>query len=306
MPVCEPETSTSLAQHNPRLPTARPFRRHPVRGLGADVFIEHAIPNTLGPHRHDTWQLSFVPPGAAVEVAWQPPEGKLQKKRIVGGEIWLLPPGWLHHAKWREPFELIVLYLATDWVRQFFPALREESSIGKLTEHVAAMPVIADLCCELRKHADMPNGPTDWRVGAAGSHLAAVTLQAHLMLDGGVYRPPSALAGSLLVRLRQHVNEQGHERVSLANLAEGFGVSARHLRRIFRDSTGMSPQEWLMTERVKRAVRLLLDGCTIKAVVAQSGFTSESHMHRTIFRVYGCSPAAFRKQAQAAAIPNRA
>lgn len=288
------------------LHNAKPFRRQPVRGVGADVLIEHATPNNLGPHRHGQWQVSIVPPGAAVEISWQTSAGKWEQRRILGGDVWLLPPEWTHTARWNEPADFIVLYPEALWVQKYFPQLRRESVINTLTEYVAAIPVIADLCRELRQLADASNGPTDWRVAAAGSHLATVLLQAHLMLVDGVFRPPSALVVKILDNLREHLVERNNERVPIAEMAGRFGISDRHLRRIFRQATGVSPQEWVMAEKVKQAVHLLVEGGSVKETVEQAGFTSESHLHRAVFRVFGVSPTAFRKQAQAAAVPSHA
>ncbi len=61
-----------------------------------------------------------------------------------------------------------------------------------------------------------------------------------------------------------------------------------------------------MAEKVKLAAHLLIEGLGVKETVEQAGFTSESHLHRAMFRVYGASPTAFRKQAQMARLPARA
>lgn len=285
------------------LHNAKPFQRQPVRGVGADVFIERAAPNSLGPHRHGQWQVAIVPPGAAAEITWDTAAGKSEKRRVLGSDVWLLPPEWNHTARWNEPADFIILYPEAAWVREFFPQLRHESAVTSLTEYAAAIPVIADLCRELRQLAPAPNGPSDWRVAAAGSHLAAALLEAHLKLVDGVFRPPSALVQKILGNLREHLAERNSERVPIAKMAVRFGVSDRHLRRIFRQATGVSPQEWVMAEKVKHAARLLADGGSVKETAERAGFTSESHLHRAVYRVYGVSPAAFRKQAQAAAVP---
>lgn len=309
MPIANGSESADPSRPAPipnSLHNAKPFRRQSVRGVGADVLLEHATPNNLGPHVHAQWQITIVPPGAAVEIGWRSPSGKTEKRRILGGDVWLLPPGWTHSARWMERATFIVLYLDELWVRKYFPLLPQGSTITGLTEYVAANPLIADLCRELRQLADTANGPTDWKVASAGSHLATLLLQAHLMLEGGVFRPPSALVGKILNNLRSHIAERSNERVPIAQMAGQFGISDRHLRRIFRQATGVSPQEWVMAEKVKKAAQLLLEGDSVKETVEQAGFTSESHLHRAMFRVYGISPTAFRKQAQASAVPSRA
>jgi len=224
---------------------------------------------------------------------------------MIGGEVWVLPPGWLHTSRWREPSEVIVLWIDDTRIKRSFGDLPINASFAQLTEYVAAVPNIAELCRELRHFASSPNGPDDWRIAAEGSHLATLLLKAHLMLTDGVFRPPSALVGGVLLRLKAHLAEHRHERVPLGKMARSLGVSDRHLRRIFRDAMGVSPQEWVIGEKVKQAAHLLVEGDSVKATVEKAGFTSDSHLHRAMLRVYGVSPSAFRKQAQFAAVPSR-
>lgn len=285
---------------------AKPFHRQLARGVGVDVFVESLEPNALGPHNHTRWQLLVISPGSAMEVTWRLRGEKAQARRIVGGEVWILPPGWTQTARWREPSTAFFLYIDAANVHRFYPQLRHTWSINPLTEYVAAIPAIADVCRELFQFAEAPMGLTDWRVAATGSHLAVLFIEAHLALSDGVFRPPSPLVGRLLEKLNVHLTERTNERLPLAKIARNLGVSDRHLRRIFRESVGASPQEWVMVHKAKKAAHLLLDGVSVKETVEKAGFTSESHLHRVIFRTYGVSPAAFRKRALAAAVPARA
>lgn len=286
---------------------AKPFRRRAVRGVGVDILVEHFEPNDLGPHRHAQWQVVLVPPGAARDISWRTPAGRRHARRLVAGDVWILPPEWSHASRWREPSDGITLYIDDSRIRRYLPGLlRTVSSVIKLSEYVAAVPGISELCRELRQFAGVTNGPTDWRIATVGSHLATSLLHAHPMLSDGVFRPPSAMVSRIMERLKFHLSEHRGDRLRLGAISVSLGVSDRHLRRIFRDATGVSPQEWVMIQKAAFAVRCLLDAHSVKETVGRAGFTSESHLHRVIFRMYGVSPAAFRKQAQAAAGPDRA
>ena len=285
---------------------AKPFRRRPVRGTGVETLVEHLGPNQIGPHCHSHWLALVMPPGAAIEVTWREGAGKRLRRRLVGGDVWLLPPGWTHSMAWREPADIIMLYIEDAKVRRFFPQLAPVSSAVPLTEYAAAVTAVAELCRDLRQFAAMPNGPTDWEVAALGSHLAVLLLRAHLQLTDGVFRPPSPLLGRIMDELNHHLAGHAHERVPMADIARRLGLSDRHLRRLFHTAKGVSPQDWVMVAKARRAAHLLLDGASVKETVDAAGFTSESHLHRVMFRLYAISPAAFRKQAQAAHAPGRA
>lgn len=279
---------------------AKPFQREPVRGVGVDVLVEDLWPNTFGRHRHRQWQIVIVSPEGHCDVTWWSQSGQKRTGRISGGEVWILPPGWTHTGRWREHADMIALYVDIARVRIAFPQFPQKALVTRLTEYVAALSIIANLCRELRKFARMPNGPTDWRVAAMGSDLATAILQAHTMLTDGQFRPPSPLVGRLLEKLRAHVVERRNERVPLAKIARDLGVSDRHLRRLFRDARGESPEEWVMVQKATNAANLLAGGHSVKETVEKAAFTSGAHLHRVMIRVFGVSPAAYRRQAHAA------
>lgn|GEM_PF-5353601 len=83
---------------------------------------------------------------------------------------------------------------------------------------------------------------------------------------------------------------------SVAELAELVNLSKGHFSRAFRASTGLSPRQWIIQERVKLAIRKLADSDETLAEVAQScGFAEQSHFTRTFTQVTGTSPGAWRR-----------
>ena len=84
--------------------------------------------------------------------------------------------------------------------------------------------------------------------------------------------------------------------VSLADLANDCGVSVSHFSRAFRQSTGMSPHQWLLKRRVDQAKSLLRDRTLSLSDVALScGFADQSHFTRVFARTSGLSPGAWRR-----------
>lgn len=81
--------------------------------------------------------------------------------------------------------------------------------------------------------------------------------------------------------------------ISLADLAQAANLSASHLRRLFKRTTGIPPHQYLIQLRVERAQQLLQTGRhTISDVAIQVGFTDQSHLHRHFKRIHGVTPKA--------------
>jgi len=90
------------------------------------------------------------------------------------------------------------------------------------------------------------------------------------------------------------------EDLSLATLATRYRCTPRSIQRLF-EAEGTTFSEYLMTQRLARARRLLTDPCNaeqkISSVAFDSGFGDLSYFHRSFRRHYGESPAAVRAEA---------
>jgi transcriptional regulator GlxA family with amidase domain len=86
------------------------------------------------------------------------------------------------------------------------------------------------------------------------------------------------------------------EDVTVAALAEIAAMSPRHFARRFRDATGTTPHQWLLTQRVDRARSLLeATDASVEQVAAQSGFGTAAALRLHFQRTVGTSPTGYRR-----------
>ncbi len=101
-------------------------------------------------------------------------------------------------------------------------------------------------------------------------------------------------------RALEHAVAAGAE-VSLAQLAARLGVSDRHLRRIFHAAHGVAPHDYLTTQRLLLAKRLLTDTAEPVAQVAlASGFASLRRFNAAFAQRYRMPPSRLRRDGTAA------
>ena len=89
---------------------------------------------------------------------------------------------------------------------------------------------------------------------------------------------------------------------AIARCARRLGVSERHLRRIFARHHGVSPVQYLQTQRLLLAKRLLTDSTLSMAQVARSsGFHSLRRFNAAFSRAYRLTPGTLRREGRSAA-----
>jgi AraC-like DNA-binding protein len=86
--------------------------------------------------------------------------------------------------------------------------------------------------------------------------------------------------------------------VSLAELARECGLSVGHFSRAFRQSMGVAPHRWLLSQRVELAKALLRDpGVPLSEIALTCGFAHQSHFTRVFARRTGMTPGKWRRGA---------
>jgi AraC family transcriptional activator FtrA len=108
-----------------------------------------------------------------------------------------------------------------------------------------------------------------------------------------VARPLPAEDGNAIARLMDWVRENLRAAHTVASMAAQAHLGTRTFQRRFKDSTGLSPQAWLVRERVGLAARLLetRPALGIDAVADLAGLGSQESLRRH-FRAHGLPPPA--------------
>jgi AraC-like DNA-binding protein len=259
------------------------FRPRGLPGVEAlhASFVEHAY----RPHSHPTWTIAVVEAGAArfsVETS---------RQRADAGELFVLEPDAVHTgmAAVPEGWTYKVLYLDPSLIGAW------AQSDGR-TPRAARWVVFRDRVLRARLQAA--------HAAIAGAELgiavevpvveAITALQPHLRPLPDERRPHRAEHAPVR-RAVSMLRERWNERVSLAELSAGAGLSPFELTRRFREQTGLPPHAFQLDLRIARARDLLAAGHPPAEVAAACGFADQPHLTRTFKRAVGVTPARYAR-----------
>ena len=95
------------------------------------------------------------------------------------------------------------------------------------------------------------------------------------------------------------IDANAHEPIDLGSVAGMFGLSPFHFLRIFARVLGVTPHQYLIRSRLRRAARLLAcDARPITEVAFEVGFGDLSNFVHTFHRAAAVSPRGFRRAAR--------
>lgn len=135
--------------------------------------------------------------------------------------------------------------------------------------------------------------------GQAVAAQVARLAVAPLHREGGqaqFIRQPPQVSDTSLAPLLAWMQQHATQPLTLAALARQAKMSARTLSRRFKEQVGVSPLQWLLSARSRRAQELLeTTALSVEEVAAQAGFDGTSTFRERFRRDVGVSPSRYRQ-----------
>jgi AraC family transcriptional regulator len=213
------------------------------------------------------------------------------------GTIFLLPRGTVDQVNWTGPSQGIVVAIHPRLLTNLLDETAHESDVelterwDLIDEHISALL--------LEMAADLEDGSP---AGEIYGESLANALGVYLLKRYGVRRFTSVdykggLPGYRLKRVLEYIAASLEENISLAQLSAIAGMSPHYFSELFKQSTGRTPQTYVLLQRIERAKQRLCDPkCTIIDAGLDAGFENPSHFARVFHRFVGTTPSRFRAE----------
>ena len=126
---------------------------------------------------------------------------------------------------------------------------------------------------------------------ALSTALAVHLLREYSAAVLGPKRQYGGLPREKLVRAVAYIQDQLNTDLTVSGIAQAVFLSPYHFTRLFKESTGQSPYQYVVEARVRKAKELLTTGkFTISEVAYDVGFVDQSHLTRHFKRIFGLPP----------------
>jgi AraC family transcriptional regulator len=229
--------------------------------------------------------------GPGVEIELCAPGEEPRTAALRKGDVLVLPARVPYRLRWKEPWELLVVRLSDG----------AGSLLGEAARKLPSLVIPADdsllreLVLALR--AEVQSGASGGELYAEtlGAAMAAHLLRSYGSRPSGDARRKGGLPRRRLKELREYVEEHLGAPLHLPELAGLAGASVRQFARAFKESTSLTPHQFVLLRRIERAKTLLTESSlTVGEIAAACGFASQSRFTAAFRRVTRATPSAWR------------
>jgi len=127
--------------------------------------------------------------------------------------------------------------------------------------------------------------------------LAVAVVNGYAVRHRSVRTHRGGLGSARLRRIKELVHAKMEDELTLREMAQSVELSTAHFSRMFRKSTGETPHQFLLGQRVERAKEMLRSAnARVMDVAVACGFKTQQHFAQVFRHECGASPTEYRQE----------
>ncbi len=226
---------------------------------------------------------------------WRLNDRRTMRKLVEPGDVHISTRGVAVWACWSQEVEVLVLSFNPDFVARAASDLVYADRIEFTNPYAFQDSQLQHLCLALRAEveAGCPNG----RLFGESMGMA---LAVQMMSKYGVSQPTlrnykGKLPRQKLKQVLNYIQDHLDEEITVDALATQVGMSQYYLCRLFKQSMGITPHQYLIGQRIERAKQLLKrKEVAIADIALECGFNNQSHFTQHFRQLTGNTPKKYR------------
>jgi AraC family transcriptional regulator len=257
------------------------------------IYLEcHRQPAHQSPKHRHAQHLISIHCGRPVTVErWA--DGCFQREHLVYGDISIFPAGQDESVRWDREIDWIDLFLEPALLEVAEPELNSTTQVEIVGQLKVSDPLIQQMGLALLAELESDALGSRIYAEAMATTLAVHLLRRYCARSQTIREYSEGLTKYKLQQAIDYINEYLNQDLTVAAIANVVQMSPYHFSRLFKQSTGLAPHQYVIQCRVERAKQLLLRReLTIAEVAYRAGFANQSHLNRHFKRLLGVTPRA--------------
>lgn len=297
--MATPQRLINEARLAQAMPASLPFIfKQTTQWEGVQVMHYRLGPGETPLRSHRTHEV-FVPLSGAVTIAGQGEDGRPMQRRRTAGDISVLPAGVRYAAHWESELAGVAVMFTPEFLARATVDFEANTGARLVLACGPQDPLVRSIGQALAAELDA-GLPTGKLYAESLVNALAVHLLRHYSTDSLV---PDLHFGGLpahrLRRVTEFIDAHLESDLTLTELAQAAELSPYYFARSFKQTTGLTPIQYLMQRRIETAKQLLAnERLPIVEVSARAGFKNQSHFTTLFRKLTGATPKTYRNAQQ--------
>ena len=266
----------------------------------------HALDGVLEYHTHDFYEINIIYNGNGTH--------RIVEREVITqrGDIFIIPPGVRHGYDCKGKMAVYHILLSNSFMTEFAPFFEKlagynmlfsiEPMLRSRLERSYYLKSDSIAFETLKGYIALIEGGNDGKIQNNGIETAFHVLSLIATLSKRMYLLRSAEGAEEDVRVltligsMEYIEDHFAEKLNFCDIASRCAISYSTYLRLFKRLSGITPAEYQMRCRIKRAAELLKNGDeSVLSVALSCGFYDSSHFIREFTKRKGISPSCLRR-----------
>lgn len=263
------------------------------------VELHHLAPTELPAHFVEGHRLMVaVQTGNAIPFEWR--DGKSWRQKILKpGDFSLQSDGTPNAPRWFQDLQILAVALEPKFIGRVFEEAVQPEKIRFLERRCESDVGIARFAAHFKSELEDNLYAGRLYGESLATAFALHLLERHGDLEKRLKMPRGKLASANLRRALEFVHAHLGEDLSIEQIARESYLSAFHFTRLFRNTVGLTPHQYVLRTRLERAKRLMKIApatSNLTEIGLAVGFFDQAHFTKSFKSATGVSPKVFQKQ----------
>lgn len=246
------------------------------------------------PEHYSTQHLILIRVSNDVVNAERKLDERKQQERFGQGDTVIIPASVPHQAVWDGAGEIVSLSIEPNWLAE---TVNVDSAHYEMIPHFAHFdPLIYGIGQALKQSLEVGSFKDRLYVDALTNALAVYLIRHYATREQRLGNYTGGLAKNKLQAVIDYIQAHSNRDLGVGELAAIAQMSRYHFSRLFKQSTGLAPHQYVLQCRISKAKQLLAAQLPISEIYQEVGFQSQSHFTKVFRKYTGVTPKAYRAE----------
>ncbi|MBU7583888.1 MAG: helix-turn-helix transcriptional regulator [Nostoc sp. TH1S01] len=225
-------------------------------------------------------------------------DGCFQQENVFNGDVAIIPANIHHICRWTSETDFLLLSLEPAFFNQIILESVDLQGVELKPHFSSSEPFIQQIALALKSELESGGVGSQLYIESLKTTLCIHLLKHHSIASNKVpqFSNQKGLSPRKLRQAISYIHDNLNRDLSLAEIAAVIGMSMYHFSRLFKQSTGFAPHQYVINCRIAKAKKLLKGTeKTIEQISEQVGFQSQSHFTNVFRKFMGITPKAYRE-----------
>ncbi|WP_397332011.1 helix-turn-helix domain-containing protein [Nostoc sp. FACHB-280] len=225
-------------------------------------------------------------------------DGRFQQENIFNGDVAIIPANTPHVCRWASETDFLLLSLDPTFFNQIILESVDLHGVELTPYFAAPEPLIQQIALALKSELESGGVGSRLYIESLKTTLCVHLLKHHSVASNKVLQLANhkGLSPRKLRQALSYIHDNLERDLTLTEIAAVVGMSMYHFSRLFKQSTGLAPHQYVINCRIAKAKKLLTGTeRTIEQISEEVGFQSQSHFTNVFRKFMGITPKAYRE-----------